>query len=164
MSGTGNDFIFIDEKKNSGLKFQKIFVPKLCHRKNGIGADGVITIHNSDKYDFIMNYYNADGSTGSLCANGARCAILFASASGRPNSGSVKFLSNDVEYSGEILSDGKIKFNLNPPKKIKYNFRVKAAGQLIKANFAGYKTGLGVVGGFWPLQPMPVYNNISNLF
>ena len=136
MSGTGNDFIFIHEKKNSSLKFVEKLVPKLCHRRNGIGADGVITIHDSDDYDFLMKYYNADGSTGSLCANGARCAILFASASRIFNGNTVNFLSNDVEYSGEILSDGNVKFNLNPPVEIKFKFKVKAANQLINANFA----------------------------
>jgi diaminopimelate epimerase len=136
MSGTGNDFIFIDESKNPGLNFNSEIVPKLCNRKNGIGADGVITIQNSVEYDFIMNYYNADGSTGSLCANGARCAILYASDSDRLKNGTAKFLSNNVEYSGEILSNESVKFNLNSPQKIKYNFKIKAANQLITSHFA----------------------------
>jgi diaminopimelate epimerase len=136
MSGTGNDFVFIDEAKNPGLMLETDSIPKLCNRKNGIGADGAITIHNSDTHDFVMNYYNSDGSTGSLCANGARCAILFASVAGLLKDSNAKFLTNGIEYSGEILSDGNVKFNLNPPKKIKYDFKVKAAGQLIKANFA----------------------------
>jgi diaminopimelate epimerase len=83
-----------------------------------------------------MNYYNADGSTGSLCANGARCAILFASQSGRLKSKSASFLSNEIEYQGEVISDTEIQFKLNPPKKIKYNFKVKADGKLINAHFA----------------------------
>jgi diaminopimelate epimerase len=136
MSGTGNDFIFIDESKNPGLNFNSEIVPKLCNRKNGIGADGVITIQNSVEYDFIMNYYNADGSTGSLCANGSRCAILYASDSDRLKNGTAKFLSNNVEYSGEILSNESVKFNLNSPQKIKYNFKIKAANQLITSHFA----------------------------
>jgi diaminopimelate epimerase len=136
MSGTGNDFIIIDEMKNSDLKLDIEKVPILCNRKNGIGADGVITIHNSNKYNFVMNYYNADGSTGSLCANGARCAILYASDSGKLKNSTAKFLSNNVEYSGEILSNENVRFNLNSPQKIKYNFKVKAADQLITSHFA----------------------------
>ena len=136
MSGTGNDFIIIDEMKNSDLKLDIETVPILCNRKNGIGADGVITIHNSNKYNFVMNYYNADGSTGSLCANGARCAILYASDSGKLKNSTAKFLSNNVEYSGEILSNENVRFNLNSPQKIKYNFKVKAADQLISSHFA----------------------------
>ena len=136
MSGTGNDFIFIDEADNPGLKLESEVVRKLCDRKNGIGADGVIEIHKSAKYDFGMKYYNADGSTGSLCANGARCAIFYAFKTDRLINSTAKFLSNNVEYSGEILSNGDVKFNLNSPKKIKYNFKLKAADQLINSHFA----------------------------
>ncbi|MCW8814078.1 MAG: diaminopimelate epimerase, partial [Chlorobium sp.] len=79
---------------------------------------------------------NADGSTGSLCANGARCALLFASKTGRIKDRSSNFLSNNVEYKGEIISDTQIKFYLNSPKKIKYNFKIKAGGKLINAHYA----------------------------
>ena len=89
--------VFIVDKK---------FVQKVCDRRNGIGADGLITIEDSTNYNFIMNYYNADGSTGSLCANGARCAILFASETGRLKDNKAEFVSNDVIYKG----DGNLKF------------------------------------------------------
>jgi diaminopimelate epimerase len=71
-----------------------------------------------------------------LCANGARCALLFASKTGRIKEKSANFLSNGVAYKGEIISSSEIKFYLNPPKKIKYNFRVKAGGKLINAHYA----------------------------
>ncbi|MGB5530227.1 MAG: diaminopimelate epimerase [Ignavibacteriaceae bacterium] len=136
ISGAGNDFVLLDKKLNENLHITKEFIQKICDRRIGIGADGLITIEDSDKYNFIMNYYNADGSTGSLCANGARCAILFASNSGRLDSKSAHFLSNDIKYKGEIISNTEIKFYLNPPKKIKYNFKVKAGSKLINAHFA----------------------------
>ena len=136
MSGAGNDFVFIDMKQNTGISINTDFIKEICDRRNGIGADGLITIDDSSNYNFIMNYFNADGSTGSLCANGARCAILFASNTGRLKSKSAFFLSNNVEYKGEVLPESDIKFNLNPPKKIKYNFKVKAGGNLLNAHFA----------------------------
>ncbi|MBT8380401.1 MAG: diaminopimelate epimerase [Ignavibacteria bacterium] len=163
MSGTGNDFVFIDETINPGLKIERDLVSKLCNRKNGIGADGVVTLIDSVKYDFIMNYYNADGSTGSLCANGARCAILFASKSGRLKNSTAKFLSNDEEFSGEILTDGNVKFNLNPPKKIKYNFKVKAADQLIKANFVDTGSPHVVIKIDEPENNFNFFNSLDNL-
>ena len=136
MSGAGNDFIVIDKKLNAKFRLEKEMIPKLCDRRNGIGADGLIIVEDSTENDFIMNYFNADGSTGSLCANGARCALLFASETGRIKDKSAKFLSNNVEYKGEIISDSEIKFYLNSPKKIKYNFKIKAGGKLINAHYA----------------------------
>ncbi len=136
MSGAGNDFIFFDKSQNPELNLTPEKIKYICNRKNGIGADGVITIEDIEDYNYKMMYYNADGSTGSLCGNGARCSIWFAEKTSRLKNGLAKFISNDTEYFGEVLDDELIKFNLNPPKKIKYNFKVKASGQLITSNFA----------------------------
>ncbi len=136
MSGAGNDFIFVDLNQNTGLILTPEKIRNLCNRRNGIGADGVITIEDFADYSYKMMYYNADGSTGSLCANGARCSIWFAEKTSRLKNGVAKFISNDAEYSGEVLEDELIKFNLNSPKQIKYNFKIKASGQMITSNFA----------------------------
>lgn len=136
MSGAGNDFVILDNDKISNLILDANKIKKVCNRRTGIGADGLITISSADSADFEMNYYNADGSTGSLCANGARCAIQFAFFSKRLKNKLANFISNGVSYSGEVLDNNLIKFNLNPPQKIKYNFKVKASRQLINANFA----------------------------
>lgn len=135
MSGAGNDFVVIDKNENNNLSIDELFVKKLCDRRNGIGADGLITIENSDENNFTMNYYNADGSTGSLCANGARCAIKYAEITDRLKNNKAEFNSNEVTYRGEILNDNEVRFYLNPPKKIKYNFKVKAGGRLLNAHF-----------------------------
>ena len=136
MSGAGNDFIFFDMNQNPRLLLTPEKIRNLCDRRNGIGADGVITIEDLADYNYKMVYFNADGSTGSLCANGARCSIWFAEKTLRLKKGIAKFVSNDAEFSGEVLDDELIKFNLNSPKKIKYNFKVKAFRQMITSNFA----------------------------
>jgi diaminopimelate epimerase len=118
-----------------------------------------------------MVYYNADGSTGSLCANGARCSIWFAEKTSRLKNGFAKFISNDAEFSGEVLEDELIKFNLNSPKKIKYNFKVKAFGQMITSNFADtgsphvvikisdvLKDALNPKSSFKDIMDFPVFN------
>ena len=136
MSGAGNDFIFIEKNQNPAFNPLPEHIKKLCNRRNGIGADGLIFIEDMPDYDYRMIYFNADGSEGSLCANGARCSIWFAKNSNRLKNGKAKFISNNIEYSGEVVSDECVRFNLNPPKKIKYNFKIKASGQMITSYFA----------------------------
>lgn len=135
MSGAGNDFIVIDKSQNPGLTLANGRISKLCDRRNGIGADGVIVIGESNGYNFAMDYYNADGSTGTLCGNGARCSILFANNAGKVNGNSVNFLSNNIEYSGEVLENGLIKFNLKQPQDIRKEINVKYLGIEIPASY-----------------------------
>lgn len=74
--GTGNDFIMIDNRENV-FPHDLSIISKLCDRKFGIGADGLILIEQHHELDFEMIYFNADGSK-SLCGNGSRCAVMFA--------------------------------------------------------------------------------------
>lgn len=128
MHGAGNDFIFIDYKVNPGFIVDSKKIVKLCDRRFGIGADGVITIKDIENFNYNMNYYNADGSTGSLCANGARCSIWFAEKTSRLKNGEAKFISIGIEYSGVVISDELIKFNLNKPKDINLNGSLLSSG------------------------------------
>lgn len=136
INGAGNDFVLIDRKINPQINLSAEEISQICDRDTGIGADGVLIIDDSDKADFEMQYFNADGSTGSLCGNGARCAIKYAAISKRINGKQTNFISNSAVYKGELLDDSTIKFFLLSPDKIKLKLKVKAQGQLITAHYA----------------------------
>ncbi len=76
--GAGNDFILVDNRDNAFDRADEALVEKLCNRRFGIGADGLMLLQTRENYDFEMIYYNADGREGSMCGNGGRCIVAFA--------------------------------------------------------------------------------------
>lgn len=113
--GTGNDFVMVDDRGQRFDEKNLTLVQKLCNRKFGIGADGLILIRNHPEFDFEMIYFNADGSQ-SMCGNGARCAVAFASLLGiiRKNT---RFLAIDGPHEA-LISDGQVELLMGNVDKI----------------------------------------------
>lgn len=86
MNGAGNDFVVIDNRTGLFRPTARI-VQRLCDRKRGIGADGLILVEKDEATDFRMSYFNSDGGEAAMCGNGARCAAVFASDLGLGISG-----------------------------------------------------------------------------
>ena len=77
--GAGNDFIMIDQREQQILtRADTDIVARLCHRRFGIGADGLILLQKHDQFGIEMVYFNADGLESTLCGNGGRCFAAFA--------------------------------------------------------------------------------------
>ena len=79
--GAGNDFIMINAIKNKIVLSEELIF-KMCDRRTGIGADGLIILMHSDNHDFRMRYYNCDGKESTFCGNGGRCIAAFAHQQG----------------------------------------------------------------------------------
>lgn len=77
FQGNGNDFIILDNRGNY-IDLNATQIQKLCNRRFGIGADGLMLVVVSAMYDFEMVYYNSDGNISSMCGNGGRCIAAFA--------------------------------------------------------------------------------------
>ena len=79
FDGAGNDFVVVDNRSGQ-YQLSTDEIARLCHRRFGIGADGLMTLDSTDAegVDFAMHYYNSDGRLGSMCGNGGRCIAAFA--------------------------------------------------------------------------------------
>jgi diaminopimelate epimerase len=102
--GAGNDFIIIDNRKGSINPENVNLINKLCDRRFGIGADGLILVSESGNADFEMKYYNSDGRLGSMCGNGGRCVAHFSKKSGLSGN-KQKFLAFDGIHEASVDND-----------------------------------------------------------
>lgn len=98
--GAGNDFLLADNRDGS-LRLSPEQVAKLCDRRYGVGADGLMLLESSDGYDFRMVYYNSDGSGGMMCGNGGRCIVAFAADMGLEH---FDFEAADGFHTAQILA------------------------------------------------------------
>ncbi|WP_018629397.1 diaminopimelate epimerase [Niabella aurantiaca] len=114
--GTGNDFILVDNREGdySGLTEEQI--RSLCDRRFGIGADGFMLLNEKEDYDFEMVYYNADGREGSMCGNGGRCIVQFASDRGIKKP-AYHFIATDGPHEATI-EDGEVSLKMKDVESI----------------------------------------------
>lgn len=110
--GTGNDFVIIDNRNGHDLTLTTEQVKKLCDRKFGIGADGLMTLNDKPGYDFEMVYYNSDGKEGSMCGNGGRCLVKFADSIGIQKE-IYRFMATDGEHEAKIDGNGIVCLKMN---------------------------------------------------
>lgn len=101
-SGSGNDFILINNLDGGQTpSFEKI--TKWCKRRVGVGADGVIVVGPSDKLDYSIRIWNADGSVAEMCGNAARSSVHFAHHYLKMNKDWYQFETLNGEYEGRVI-------------------------------------------------------------
>lgn len=110
--GTGNDFVIIDNRNGHDLKLDMEQVKRICDRKFGIGADGLMLLNDKSGYDFEMVYFNSDGREGTMCGNGGRCLVKFADSIGIQRE-SYKFIATDGEHEARIDGNGIVYLKMN---------------------------------------------------
>lgn len=106
-SGCGNDFILFDNRKSELSSLDSLTIEKLCHRRYGVGADGVILLENSSKHDYKMRIFNPDGSEAEMCGNGIRCLAKFIQKLGiRKNPLTIETLSSHykISYNDQLVA------------------------------------------------------------
>jgi len=114
--GAGNDFILIDNRvQKTNLSTEQI--AHLCHRRLGIGADGLMLLEATEGYHFRMVYYNADGNESTMCGNGGRCITAFARHLQLVNEQAF-FIAIDGEHESQFTTDNNIALQMNDVKNI----------------------------------------------
>jgi len=128
MVASGNDFVVIKEREVKSLK-PGLFAKKICDRKFGVGADGLLLLGNSKKAGVRMRIFNADGSEAEMCGNGARCAAFYA------KTGISKGIETKAGIIHALVSNDTVKIKLTEPKNIRLNIPLKVVGRAMKVNF-----------------------------
>ena len=124
MSGSGNDFIIIDNRKP--LIDEEVlsrFIVNVCRRKMSAGADGLILIEPSESADFRWRFYNSDGSRAEMCGNGARCAARYAQINGIADN-KVTFQTDVGLVAAEIIGD-RVKVKMTDPSAVNQELNVE---------------------------------------
>jgi diaminopimelate epimerase len=119
MHGAANDFVVVDHRAPflpSGDTLQPL-VARVCDRRRGVGADGMLLIERDSECDFAMRYFNADGRSADYCGNGARCLARRAFDLGIGREGRVRFRTAVGIQEARIAPNGDVEvhFGVVPP-------------------------------------------------
>lgn len=113
--GIGNDFVLVADP-NDEISLDGAQVEKICDRRFGVGADGVIRVApGTGGADLFMDYVNSDGSLGEMCGNGIRCLALFARDQGLTDKDELKVSTRAGVKTVTILGGGHVRVDMGPP-------------------------------------------------
>lgn len=131
MQGLGNDYVYVNcfkEKIDNPPELAR----RISDRHFGVGSDGLIMINPSDKADFEMEMYNADGSRGEMCGNGIRCVAKYVYDYGLTDKTSISVETlGGIKYLDLTVQDGKVKLvkvNMGRPELAPSKVPVAAEG------------------------------------
>lgn len=134
LTGSGNDFVVIDNRDRKITRRSQTAV-RLCHRKFGIGADGLLLLEKSSKADFKMRIFNPDGSEAEMCGNGIRCILRFAVDSNivhKKNNILVETIAGILV--GQV-SNNIVKSQLNLTGKPRLNIKIPIGDTVVTGHF-----------------------------
>ena len=131
--GSGNDFVVIDNRKMTCHNNLSRLAEEICHRKNSIGADGMLLLEGSKIGDFKMRIFNPDGSEVDMCGNGARCIALFAYKMGIAGK-KMKIDTRSGVLNAEVM-DNSVKLQMSLPKDLRLMFNLDMGGMRYEVSY-----------------------------
>lgn len=135
--GTKNDFVLLPDRDNQ-ITLTAELVRTLADRRAGIGGDGVIRVGTGSAGQFVMDYWNSDGSLAEMCGNGARVFARFLVDAGWASPGSLEFQTRGGVRTAELDTTGEVTVDLG-------EVRVAGTGSAIVAGqeFSGIRADVG---------------------
>lgn len=133
MHGAGNDFILLDDRKLVFPVRDHDFIARICHRRRGIGSEGLLLIQPSGTGDFRMRFFNPDGSEVDLCGNGARCIARLAHEIGAAPA-DMRIETPAGLLRAEIVAP-LVRLHLPPPKDWRMDLRVEWKQKAVPLHF-----------------------------
>lgn len=122
MSGSGNDFVFFDAMRESaGALATPEVIGRLCERRTGIGADGVVFLEPHPTHAFSMRYFNRDGTLAEMCGNAALCSTRLATELGIVRGGDFAFQTVSGPVTGRFV-DGRPEIDMVPVTDLQARF------------------------------------------
>lgn len=133
LSGAGNDFVVIDNRRRVFTSSLAVLAVKICKRKTGIGADGVLVLEKSTKQDFKMRVFNPDGSEAEMCGNGARCLARYAYLK-RIAPANMIFETKAGIISAQVR-EAKVKLRMSEPHSFRERLSIKVGAKTFAVSF-----------------------------
>jgi diaminopimelate epimerase len=119
MSGSGNDFVVFDSRDGDVHRLSEpARIRRLCDRRQGIGADGVVVLQPSSKADVLMKYFNSDGSVGAMCGNAALCVTRLAAQLGLAPAAGMALETDEGVIRSRLVGD-RPEIDLGPVRQIR---------------------------------------------
>lgn len=138
MSGSGNDFVFVDgiaDQVTGRRALAPELVREICANHTGVGADGLAVIQRSTQQDFKLEYLNRDGSVGELCGNASLCAVRLGVELGYAEPTEVTFETGAGVVAGRIV-DGRPEVDLQPIAGLRAELSIPRLDNEISMGFA----------------------------
>lgn len=117
--GAGNDFVIVDHRSEELIgRSDTELIQRMCDRRFGIGADGLMLLQNHPGFDFEMVYFNSDGNESTMCGNGGRCLAAFAASLGLTNENHCRFIAIDGPHDAVILRPDWVELRLGDVREV----------------------------------------------
>lgn len=133
MHGASNDFILVDDRRQTFPASDRAWMASVMSRRTGVGSEGILLIQPSTKADFRMRFFNPDGGEAEMCGNGARCLARLAHEIGAaPASMSIETVAGIVR--AEVRGD-LVLLHMTEPRDWRMNRTLSAVGTTVSYSF-----------------------------